>query len=78
MLSCIDCEYHRIASDPDPNDSFCDDDVAVLCEKLPPQESDSKRWIDDSPFKFKTITVSCRPYNIRKETSIPIWCPLNS
>lgn len=24
----------------------------------------------------KTITVSCRPYNKRKECKIPNWCPL--
>lgn len=26
----------------------------------------------------KNVTTACRPYNLRKETSIPKWCPLKS
>ena len=24
----------------------------------------------------KNITVACRPYNIKKESEVPDWCPL--
>lgn len=29
--NCIDCGYHEIIPDPDPDDWFCDDDVKVVC-----------------------------------------------
>jgi hypothetical protein len=33
MNSCIDCGWHDILPDPDPDDWFCDDDVKVICKK---------------------------------------------
>ena len=57
--NCIDCPFHDVLPDPDPNDWFCDDDVKVICRKL-----------------NKEVTWMCRPYNIRKESEIPDWCPL--
>lgn len=24
----------------------------------------------------KTVTSACRPYNLKKETAVPPWCPL--
>lgn len=32
--SCIECSFHRVLPDPDPDDWFCDDDVKVICSKL--------------------------------------------
>ena len=59
--SCIDCPAHEVLPDPDPFDWFCDDDVKVIC-----------RHMDD-----KEITVACRPYHTRAETTpVPEWCPL--
>lgn len=58
--NCIDCPYHLILFDPDPNDSFCNDDRKVLCQK-----SDNR-----------IITVGCRPYMLRKECTVPSWCSL--
>lgn len=61
LESCAECPHHKVLPDPDPSDSFCFDDVKVVCELNP-----------DSP-----ITVACRPYNVRKEiTPMPSWCPL--
>ena len=34
ITNCIDCEFHRVINDPDPNDSFCSDDMAVVCTKM--------------------------------------------
>lgn len=65
--NCIDCKYHRVWSDPDPADWFCDDDKKVVCSKLTDQNGD-----------FSTITTACRPYNLRKESERPVWCPLLS
>ena len=58
-LNCVNCPDHEVQSDPDPNDWFCDDDIKVVCRAS----------------KNKTITVACRPYNIKKECEVPKWCP---
>lgn len=31
--SCLDCPHHKKRADPDPHDSFCRDDMQVLCGK---------------------------------------------
>lgn len=72
----MSCPFHKVVSDPDPHDSFCSDDEAVLCTKMLPTVADQTRWYDKSRFEFKPITVSCRPYNKRKECETPSWCPL--
>jgi transcription initiation factor TFIIIB Brf1 subunit/transcription initiation factor TFIIB len=76
IKSCIDCEYHKVISDPDPNDWFCDDDCAVVCtlKQNDERKEYSKYLSDKNP--NKCITRSCRPYKIREETTpIPKWCP---
>ncbi len=74
--SCLDCKSHAVIADPDPNDSFCDDDCAVVCMATKNDRMDkmSEHLAEHSP--FKSITVGCRPYNLRKESVIPSWCPL--
>jgi hypothetical protein len=62
ITNCIDCPFHKVLADPDPNDWFCDDDVKVVCTK-------TKR-------KDNAITVACRPYRTRAESDVPEWCPL--
>jgi hypothetical protein len=62
----MDCAFHVVARDPDPNDWFCDDDEAVLCSKMPASKE----------LPHKAVTVACRPYNKRKECETPKWCPL--
>ena len=45
-------------------------------------DPDPHDWFCDDDVKIvctktgKNVTVACRPYNTRKETSIPSWCPL--
>lgn len=60
--NCTTCKHHEVRPDPDPHDWFCDDDVKVVCTL-------TKR-------KDNTITVACRPYNVKKESDTPKWCPL--
>jgi len=74
--NCLDCDKHLIIDDKDPDDWFCDDDQAVVCTLVNNLKHDpnSKNLADHSV--FKSITVACRPYNIRKESSRPNWCPL--
>lgn len=50
------------------------------CQILP--DADSNDWFCDDDQKAvcnvmdREITVSCRPYNLRKECKVPEWCPL--
>jgi len=76
ISNCIDCPNHEVINDRDPSDWFCDDDVAVVCTKTrnPTQNTQSKHASDHSP--YRAITVACRPYQKRKESEIPDWCPL--
>lgn len=77
MPNCIDCGNHRIIPDPDPTDSFCDDDVAVVCLLVAnDQRKEHSRYLADSSY-YKCITVSCRPYQVRQECETPEWCPKN-
>jgi len=73
--NCIDCPFHKVISDPDPTDWFNDDDVAVVCTKTPKKEDKNSKYAADHQ-PFKPVTVACRPYNIRKESETPKWCPL--
>ena len=76
-MNCMDCNDHLVLPDPDPYDSFCDDDMKVLCllrKDTPPKlsPSGSGHPCTGEPY----ITVSCRPYLLRKECEQPEWCPL--
>lgn len=73
--NCIDCPHHSIISDSDPDDWFCDDDIAVVCTKTKKRKNNITRYAaDKSP--YRCVTISCRPYNARKESETPNWCPL--
>lgn len=74
---CIDCPHHEVINDPDPDDWFCDDDLAVVCAKTPnpKQNTDSKYRADHSP--FRVIMPGIRPYKLRAEALVPSWCPLS-
>lgn len=45
-------------------------------------DPDPLDWFCDDDIKVfckkkkKNITVACRPYNLRKESKVPDWCPL--
>jgi len=32
ISNCLDCTEHKVQSDPDPDDWFCDDGCKVLCQ----------------------------------------------
>lgn len=79
-------------NDPDPNDDFCDDDCLVCCKiKLKDEEDEAwdeycvetlkamgikKSHYHHDDVIYRCITVSCRPYNLRKECEYPDWCPM--
>ena len=75
--SCLDCPFHKIISDPDPNDWFCDDDKAVVCIKSKNNDQNLKSKYATDRQEFKPISVGNRPYQIKKELiKIPTWCPI--
>lgn len=72
--SCMDCMLAKVVPDPDPDDWFCDDDVAVEC--LASGNSPERHVSGSYQMGDPMVTVGCRPYNTRKETTpIPEWCP---
>lgn len=76
IKNCYECPHHKIYNDPDPYDSFCDDDIAVKCELC--KGEPKKGLMGEYRMGKPMITVACRPYNIKKECAgIPDWCPLN-
>lgn len=76
ITNCLDCKYHKVIADPDPNDWFNDDDEAIVCTKVKNDRQDTaSKWVADRQ-EFKVVSGSCRPYNLRKEGDIPKWCPL--
>lgn len=74
--NCRDCRHCEVIADPDPDDWFCDDDKAVVCNLTPnPGRDVTSKWMA-SHHPQRAVTVSCRPYNLRKECDRPEWCPL--
>ncbi len=78
FANCMDCPHHETVPDPDPDDWFCDNDMAIVCTKTPnpKQNFDSKHQADHSP--HRVVMCAIRPYNLRKEGDVPIWCPLKT
>lgn len=74
--NCLDCPFHNVIPDPDPNDWFNDDDVAVVCRKMNNDKMDENSRYAADHQAFKTVTISCRPYATRRESETPKWCPL--
>jgi hypothetical protein len=60
IKNCLDCPHHQVLPDPDPNDWFCDDDEKVVCNKA----------------NGRVVTCANRPYETRKSSVVPAWCPL--
>lgn len=75
-ICCVDCKNHEVIPDPDPHDWFCDDDLAVVCKLTPNDNQNTESNYLADKQGFKCITRSCRPYNKRKESNRPKWCPL--
>jgi len=74
--SCLDCPFHKVIPDPDPEDWFCDDDVAIVCLKTKNDRYNLKSKYQADKQPFKCVTVACRPHHIKKESDTPDWCPL--
>lgn len=74
--NCLDCPFSSVIRDPDPHDWFCDDDAAVVCTKTPnPEMNPGSKYLSDQS-EHRSVSRSVRPYNLRKESATPSWCPL--
>lgn len=74
---CTDCPFHEVVADPDPYDSFCSDDLAVLCTRSPNTTGSRHHAAALGPFAHRPVTTSCRPYKLDDETTpVPSWCPI--
>ena len=58
MENCIDCPNHLVINDPDPDDWFCDDDVAVVCIKVQNDNIDLASKYASNRYTKKSITSS--------------------
>ena len=89
MPNCLDCKKCLVCFDPDPIDSFNNDDMAALCTISTSKGKLCKELNYIMPLGYKSdlaeypcaedpwITVSSRPHQLRKECETPDWCPLN-
>lgn len=74
-MTCLNCNHHSVIPDPDPEDWFDRDDVAIVCTLMANEQRPTSRYAADRN-PYRCVTVSCRPYNTEKEAAIPDWCPL--
>jgi hypothetical protein len=73
--SCLDCRDHDVIADPDPNDWFCDNDVAIICKLAKNIYKDSNSKYSSDRQEFRILASSCRPYELKRSSKIPKWCP---
>lgn len=75
--NCLECEHHKVVADPDPDDWFNYDDVALLCLLTTNGVNNDTKYISDR-YPHKCVTISSRPHRIRTESNRPSWCPLKN
>jgi len=75
ITNCLDCPNVVQNLDPDPDDSFNMDDMYSACKKLPNDRLDKRDRYEHGRQEYKIITCCARPYQLRKESEVPKWCP---
>lgn len=70
---CINCVFHIIKNDKDPDDWFNDDDEVIMCKKTSNESGDT--YARGCLLPFKMIAGSLRPYET-KDVNQPDWCPI--
>lgn len=77
LSSCLECPFHRVIGDPDPDDWFNDDDKAIVCTKKSNQKLNiNSRYASDRQM-YAVVESSMRPTELKKENvEIPKWCPI--
>lgn len=74
-MKCIDCKFHKIIPDPDPNDWLCRDDVAIVCTQMANDDIDMKSEYASDRQEYKVVSCSLRPYQVI-DIIRPTWCTL--
>lgn len=46
ITNCLQCPNHQVINDGDPYDSFCSDDLAVVCKLVKNPKKDPKSDLD--------------------------------
>lgn len=77
---CVQCPFHLIIPDPDPDDWFEDDDEALVCThpecEVEYTEIQKQYYTERGLLKMgRVIESGNRPYQTSKVT-IPCFCPL--
>lgn len=75
IKSCLECSNHCIIDDPDPYTKHSNDKAVVCGITINNQIVESSLYMSDKQ-PYQIITSSCKPKNLKRETSIPYWCPI--
>lgn len=75
--NCLDCSNHQILNDPDPYDDKCKNEKAVVCTITINNRMDLLSLFVTDKQPYKHITSSCKLENLKYESTIPYWCPIN-
>lgn len=73
---CLDCPNHESGYDPDPYDSFNSDDMYCACKLLPNERLDKKSRYVSEQQPYKIVSSGDRPYQLKKYSVPPRWCPI--
>jgi hypothetical protein len=76
IKSCLQCPYHKVVDDIDPEDFFSDDE-AVVCTKL--ENDEIGKYYTGAYFKrqkYKVVESSISPIELLSFEYIPDFCPL--
>jgi hypothetical protein len=74
VKSCIECPFHKVIPDPDLDDWFNDDDMAVICTK---EKNELKGKFNSPAYQqeHRIVESSLRPHEVKGIDYIPVWCP---
>lgn len=76
IANCQDCPFHRNVTTQYTGDSFDMVDEDTLCVH---PVSAASRYAERAAYvdvRGRVVTGSNRPWQIRKESTVPAWCPL--
>lgn len=76
--TCLRCQHHEVIPDPDPDDWFNDDEVAVVCNLEPNPDRDSRARRYSGRQSRRCVVFGCEPtrQHLMDGSAIPSWCPL--
>jgi len=79
IKTCLDCPHHRLVNDADPEDSFRDDDEAILCRATRNPNQDPKGYRSSDRSEYRPVRGAIEgTEHIKAAAKVPDWCPLLS